>query len=111
MAPVILSAVAWMPAPKVEVADPMMVVVAEPFDTEKTEEEALVKEARPVNQEAPDTERSEVEALMREVLPVKELTPEKVLELARSVELAAVIVKVPPAVMLVEFTVAREPVR
>ena len=92
VAPVMLSAVAWMPAPKVEVAFPRMVVVAEPLETEKTELDALVKLASPVNHEAPDTESKEVEALMKLVLPVKELTPEKVLLLERSVEEAAVIV-------------------
>ena len=63
-------AVALMPAPKVEVAFPRIVEVADPLETEKIEVEALVKEARPVNQEEPDTERSEVEAFVRVVLPV-----------------------------------------
>ena len=74
------------------VAFPRMVVVAEPLETEKTELDALVKLASPVNHEAPDTESKEVEQLMNEVLPVKELTPEKVLLLERSVEEAAVMV-------------------
>ena len=50
-------------------------------------------------------------ALANVVAPVKELVPEKVLLFARSEEEAAVIVKVPPAVMVVELMVAREPVR
>ncbi len=92
VAPVTLSAVAWMPAPKVEVALPRSVVVAAPFDMERTELDALVKEARPVNHEAPETESRELDALMKLVLPVKEFTPEKVLLLVRSVEDAAVMV-------------------
>ena len=50
-------------------------------------------------------------ALANVVAPVKELTPEKVLLLARSVDDAAVIVKVPPAVIGVALMVARDPVR
>ena len=71
-------AVALMPAPKVEVALPRMVEVADPLETERSEVEALVKEARPVNQEEPDTERSEVEALVRVVLPVTFKVPPRI---------------------------------
>jgi len=86
VAPVTLRAVAWMPAPKVEVAEPRSVLVPLPVESEKTELDALLKVARPVNQEAPETLRSEVEAL------VKLLLPEKVLLLESKVEEAAVIV-------------------
>ena len=43
--------------------------------------------------------------------PENTLDPEKILESARRVEEAAVIIKVPPAVIAVAFMVARVPVR
>lgn len=46
-----------------------------------------------------------------EVALVKRVFPEKVLLSVRRVELAAVIVKVPPAVIAVLLMVAREPTR
>ena len=99
VAPVTLSAVVWRPAPKVEVACPRIVVVAKPFDTEKTEDDALPKEASPVNHELPETESTEVEAfptlrslLKVEEAPEKTFPPEKMLESPRRVELAAVMV-------------------
>ena len=56
-------------------------------------------------------EEFEMKPLVSERRLPKILLPEKVLLLERSVEDAAVMVKVPPAVIAVEFTVATVPVR
>ena len=87
----------------VVVAPPLMVRppvwVPLPIVEDAAERKPEVKDDIPVNQEAPETERSEEVAFAKVLLPVH------VLLFARSVEEAAVRVKVPPRATLVPLRV------
>ena len=86
-APVRLSAVVCIPAPKVEVADPLMVVVERLLLMERIVVEALVKLVRPVTVRAPATveDAEEMYPPVSVESPVTESVPELVVLLKKPV--------------------------